>query len=866
MAGKYLYGNLNQETVRPTYGGSTTDSVKVTVDNDTMIISADVIWDAALGEIAGKAYPGDSGARDYKLIQQLTEDLENEIKTASESRTNLSSKVEAINIDVNKKLTQLTNALTALSTSTSETDNEMLAKCAAETQRALGAEADLLELITNESKLRDEEDADLEKLINSLKTSNTTNQSQLQQLIADEATRAQEAEKNLAEDIKKLSATVTNTAEVLRGEIEKLADNASVDAVTFEAALAAEAKAREDADKALETKFDTKTAKLDSTIEHVETSVSTLQADVIKLDSADTALLNKLTAAQSDIKDLRKDLTTAKEEIDNAKKSTALGNSLLQSKLDQTNEDVADLEGKLNTAVDDLTFAIANVTKDVDTTTKVAHKELTDTSKQLSDELAQKVTELQASDTATKTYTDDQVEAVKEEVTNVQSSLTATQELVTDLQTRVVVLEAARGTIEARLDSLEGADGGENYAQQIANINTVLLTVQNNIKTIDIELESVSKSVISLNDKLVTNETADAELATTVETNTTAIADAVIRIVACEKAVLLINNSIATLEDRIATLETDISDIITDIANLQTQLGELNKQLNNVTLLAEEVREQDAKHDKQLDAHETRLLALESEVVQQDVIIEQIAEDTADVQADVDAVRTNLVIEQKARSSAIAIIRGALEDEIRRATAAEERLVDDIANNSTRITNCYNDLVELIDNYVTDLKIKDQQLYNAIAAIDIKTVKSQLTTLTSDFTIFKAETTANIEAVNTSIRVTEAKLQTQIDSIDVNKNSISKVPNDGSELTVYSQLGEETFVKLAAVEPIQDSIVVRDENGNIHISSDKTKITDDTAVSKSYVESLVKDLLKDVDIDVDACTFDFIEGGKAPVE
>lgn len=866
MAGKYLYGNLNQETVRPTYGGSTTDSVKVTVDNDTMIISADVIWDAALGEIAGKAYPGDSGARDYKLIQQLTEDLENEIKTASESRTNLSSKVEAINIDVNKKLTQLTNALTALSTSTSETDNEMLAKCAAETQRALGAEADLLELITNESKLRDEEDADLEKLINSLKTSNTTNQSQLQQLIADEATRAQEAEKNLAEDIKKLSATVTNTAEVLRGEIEKLADNASVDAVTFEAALAAEAKAREDADKALETKFDTKTAKLDSTIEHVETSVSTLQADVIKLDSADTALLNKLTAAQSDIKDLRKDLTTAKEEIDNAKKSTALGNSLLQSKLDQTNEDVADLEGKLNTAVDDLTFAIANVTKDVDTTTKVAHKELTDTSKQLSDELAQKVTELQASDTATKTYTDDQVEAVKEEVTNVQSSLTATQELVTDLQTRVVVLEAARSTIEARLDSLEGADGSENYAQQIANINTVLLTVQNNIKTIDIELESVSKSVISLNDKLVANETADAELATTVETNTTAIADAVIRIVACEKAVLLINNSIATLEDRIATLETDISDIITDIANLQTQLGELNKQLNNVTLLAEEVREQDAKHDKQLDAHETRLLALESEVVQQDVIIEQIAEDTADVQADVDAVRTNLVIEQKARSSAIAIIRGALEDEIRRATAAEERLVDDIANNSTRITNCYNDLVELIDNYVTDLKIKDQQLYNAIAAIDIKTVKSQLTTLTSDFTIFKTETTANIEAVNTSIRVTEAKLQTQIDSIDVNKNSISKVPNDGSELTVYSQLGEETFVKLAAVEPIQDSIVVRDENGNIHISSDKTKITDDTAVSKSYVESLVKDLLKDVDIDVDACTFDFIEGGKAPVE
>ena len=62
MSKKYLYGNLNQDVVRATYGGSASDSLIINVDNDNMVISGEVIWDGAIGEIAHKAYPGNKGA------------------------------------------------------------------------------------------------------------------------------------------------------------------------------------------------------------------------------------------------------------------------------------------------------------------------------------------------------------------------------------------------------------------------------------------------------------------------------------------------------------------------------------------------------------------------------------------------------------------------------------------------------------------------------------------------------------------------------------------------------------------------------------------------------------------------------------
>lgn len=866
MAGKYLYGNLNQETVRSTYGGSTTDSVKVTVDNDNMVISADVIWDAALGELSGKAYPGDKGARNYTLILQLTEDLENEIKTASESRSGLTNKVEAINIDVNKRLTALTSELTALSSTSTENDNEMFTKLAAETQRALRAEADLLELINNEQSKRAAEDTKLSSSIQSLLTANSNNQSVIEKLIADEEARATAAEKQLSTELDQLSTKLNNLGSSLRSEISSLAENIDDDYTLQQDALSAEATEREKADAKLAEQLtdaeDVATKRLDALDRQVsqhQIDISTAQTDIVVLNS-------KVRTNTSELADIRNDLKTTNEELDNAKKSTALGNSILQQKLDQTNETLSTLSERIDENQTSVDAEFENVRAAITNAAKDAKSDLDEAVSIINNDLASTAKTLSAQDEQLEQQIQDSVENLTAADVEIEAHISAVNELVVAAQERIEVLETARESIESRLDTLEGADGGESYSEQINNINTVLLTVDEQIKQLTTELSDVQTYIDVLSKSIEDNETAASSNEALIEKNTTAIAESIIRITACEKALTIVNDAITKLEARVDILESDIVVINSNIAEIHEQLISLNKELNSVTLLAKEVERQDNEHSAILTSHSTQLNEHEVKLIQIEAMQEVQEEDIQQTKDDLNALRVNLVVEQTARGNAISVIRGALEDEIRRATSAEKVLTADVANNGKRITDVYDDLVTLLNKEVNNLKITDERLYELVAAIDIDSVKTQLNDLLNDYSQFKSATNNNISGLETSLRLTETRLQTQIDNIDVNKNSISKLPNDGSELTAYTQLGEETGVTLVTSNSIPESIVLRDSDGNIHIPANSESTAEDIAVSKSYVEKLVKDLLKDVDIDVDSFTFDFIEGGNAPVD
>ena len=168
MAKEYLYGKLNQETVRPNYGGSTTDSLIINVDNDKMVISGEVKWDAALGEVAHRAYPGDKGSRNYFKILELSAQLEEEISRAEKSRLSVESKVGELEKTVKTLNTSLTNEIRTEAALASEADRIIIEQCKAESERALKAESDLISALKQEVLSRESADTDLIRRLDDL--------------------------------------------------------------------------------------------------------------------------------------------------------------------------------------------------------------------------------------------------------------------------------------------------------------------------------------------------------------------------------------------------------------------------------------------------------------------------------------------------------------------------------------------------------------------------------------------------------------------------------------------------------------------------------------------------------------------------
>lgn len=104
---KYLEGSLNKEVHTTQYGGSETDSLIITVDNDTKTISGEVKWINFLGETPNTAYPGHKGASNYQKILELTEQLDDEIKRSVYLDNELKLKVTTLTSQLTEMLTQV---------------------------------------------------------------------------------------------------------------------------------------------------------------------------------------------------------------------------------------------------------------------------------------------------------------------------------------------------------------------------------------------------------------------------------------------------------------------------------------------------------------------------------------------------------------------------------------------------------------------------------------------------------------------------------------------------------------------------------------------------------------------------------------
>lgn len=216
MAGKSLIGELNNAASRTRYTGSTTDSVRITVDNSNMTISGDVIWTDALGEIASRAYPGDKGARNYQKIRELTAKLDNELAQASKFRSSSTTELKTIA----NMLRELQSALDDEICRAKQEENELHAKTTREIDRSITTDNELFRRIQDESSARKKSGAELVSMINATNLD-----------VTHESERAQETEFLLNERIQDVEDHLRLEDSFLQRQISELITKVDTDTV-----------------------------------------------------------------------------------------------------------------------------------------------------------------------------------------------------------------------------------------------------------------------------------------------------------------------------------------------------------------------------------------------------------------------------------------------------------------------------------------------------------------------------------------------------------------------------------------------------------------------------------------------------------
>lgn len=142
---KYLYGQLNQGTSSPAnYGGVTSDTAKVTVDNLNRTIRADVLWNAFTGETSDKAYPGDKGARNYQKIIELQSQLNDETLNFIGYKDSIEIQLSKISNDLNKLTVEAKESIQSEINRSKQIDDDLYNRLKEEINRAKKAERDLL--------------------------------------------------------------------------------------------------------------------------------------------------------------------------------------------------------------------------------------------------------------------------------------------------------------------------------------------------------------------------------------------------------------------------------------------------------------------------------------------------------------------------------------------------------------------------------------------------------------------------------------------------------------------------------------------------------------------------------------------------
>ena len=921
MAKKYLYGNLNQDTVRPNYGGSTSDSVTIHVDNDNMVISGEVNWDAALGELAHKAYPGDKGARNYQKILELTARIDEEIASATASRDDVTSKVAILEKSFAALNEQLVTAVKNETSARIDGDNLSIDRCKAEAERALTAEKELLTKLSEEQKSRADVDAEIIHRLDQLSGLSSTSLEEVRQLIIDESVRATTSEQAIVDKLVAEETRALNAESVLSSKID------TIDAVHKEVlnkistAVKEEESARildtqlltevisNEVDRAttVEESIISDVSKVETAIDALDDVVKELYSVVTSLKTSDNDVESRLVVIENDLVDLETSTTTKLADFE---KDISAIETLHTADIKRIDKEITSVEKSVSSNVN----LISKLTTKLNETTK--HLTAVDTSiRSIQASVVSESTERKTSDATldkklaavekTLTQKDTElltnIQTVNDKTVDLTSSLQVVQGTVKTLSTQVAELYAADvvtedefnllneqlKTVYNNIGELSSAIQAEvtRSTNKDDELSVALQSIDANYSLIDSRLAALSKTIEALtvvtetldkkvqdlgssytliSDRVSQLEDIIADNQQHIENETTARVDADNEI---KDNLAVMQESIESFQPQIDAAVSSVESVKSDIAEIESQLIQSNE---NIAALAEvidltvdrlsgvqdELDNTTDRIDGTLEEHKTALVKHDVDNHRQDVEIEDLKK-SIEVLTDVDkateykikVVEEQATADRDLHQSHYKQLVSRIEQEIKRAVAADASLLKDTDRNSGRITALQLELTNVISAYVDELRTTDSQLNEKI---DNERIHNEEST---------QKLTQLIEDVEQDSIQRDNALQAQIEIITGKKDSVPLMENDGDMPEVYAQQGDKTFTIPTEKAVVPEAIVRRDSVGNILLSTDDDSFTAYSAVSKLFVENVVSELRKEIS----SISFDFIDGGNAPI-
>lgn len=839
MTKKYLYGNLNQEAVRPNYGGSTTDSVTIHVDNENMVISGEVNWNAALGELANKAYPGDKGARNYQKILELSSILEQEVDAASKSRDTVESKVGYIEKFVNEQIRFLTDTIKNQSLDVDKQYKELLDQCIAEATRAISSESELLRQLKNEVTERTTIDDDLVKRLDKLENVSTSSFESIKTLVTNESARAQLVEYSLQKLISDETTRATSEENDLDFKINSLSDSFNKIVEDLRIFVDAESLKRSETDKNIEDLIRAESERSLTADNKLETRIISIEKELTNIPDVIDDNRKSIESIVTKIESVTDDINDVNDAIKEESLKRQADINSVSSRLDQEITLREESDSTLNTNVRSIQTYIDSIVKDVEI--------LENQSSNLKSRIL-KLEQLELDDKRTFLAELTKLNTVSY---NIEEQLDLVKLIISSLQKDVssnrTDIESTQGSISDIISRIKSCEN------TLDNVNQIIVLLQHKNSVTEDTIRILSEKT----DKLIDDT---ANLSVTIEKEITDRIDSDSRLL---ESLLQLKSKVDTdsLEiDGVKNTLTSQSILIKDlqssssvqdklIENLQTKTETLSDKVTaqDTTLkkLDDKLSSQDVSHKKELVKHDDLLHEHEEE-------IETLKEDVTalintDVRTSIDiaAVNTRLDEEIELHRSHYRKLLEELQSEINRAINQDKEHINEIQRNSNRITQLQTDLTNVITRYVDELRKADYELNDKLAYESYKIQE------------WKTQTLKSLENVSEESLQRDSILQEQIEELQTRKDSVPIILNDGSTEELYAQRGDVTSTIPVEKSPVAGSVVRRDSVGNIILVTDEELLTDYSAVPKTFVKNLVDELRSEL-------TYDFIDGGTAP--
>lgn len=437
------------------YIGSETDSLRINVDNQTKIISGEVLWTDILGETPNRAYPGNKGAENRSLIENIALRLTDEINRALEADKSLQLQVNRAALNKEALEALIKSAIEEETARAMKAEEDLRSQEASDVKQLNSTANSLRSDLDLEIQNREKADIQIQSNISILNNDLTNKTSRLETQIATEAATARAAEA----DNKKLIENETKRAQQAENSLSQQLSNSNVVLDSRISALSTQLKNEANRSTQSDTNF----------------SIA-LNTEITRASARENELDTKINNAITSIDELRQtDTQQLQESISKTKKDLDTLDERVKADIDNLSDRADAIESSLNTHT-------ANIQTNKDSIES----------------------------------TDANVQEIQNTISGVQGDIEALQKQQTLFITETELTNAVNGLnsdiISAENNIRKLATSFENSEKQqasiIADVNTIkeivepipsrLKTIQSTVDTNVIQIKTINESITRL--------------------------------------------------------------------------------------------------------------------------------------------------------------------------------------------------------------------------------------------------------------------------------------------------------------------------------------------------------------------------------